>query len=115
MIKAALIGAGKMGISHLSILGAHPDVEIVGVCDTSKMVTDVLEKYSGFSCFSDFSILLSEETNPGSLTGLRRKISAASPMTLVARSTPSSRALRLSLVGERRIGDSPGFGGFLSV
>jgi predicted dehydrogenase len=54
MLKVALIGAGKMGISHLSILGAHPDVEIVGVCDTSKIVSDVLEKYSGFSCYTDY-------------------------------------------------------------
>lgn len=50
MLKVALIGAGKMGISHLSILGAHPEVEVVGVCDTSKIVSDVLEKYSGFNC-----------------------------------------------------------------
>ncbi|HCN82563.1 MAG TPA: oxidoreductase [Sphingobacteriaceae bacterium] len=54
MVKVALIGAGKMGLSHLSILGAHPEVEIVGVCDTSKLVTDVLSKYSGFECFSDY-------------------------------------------------------------
>lgn len=58
MIKIALIGAGKMGLSHLAILGAHPDVEIVGVADTSKMVTDVLEKYSGFNCFSDYKKML---------------------------------------------------------
>jgi len=51
MLRVALIGAGKMGISHLSILGAHPDVQIVGVCDTSKIVSEVLEKYSGFECF----------------------------------------------------------------
>jgi len=54
MVKVALIGAGKMGISHLAILGAHPDVEIAGVCDTSKLVTDVLTKYSGYNCFSDY-------------------------------------------------------------
>lgn len=54
MLKVALIGAGKMGISHLSILGAHPDVHVVGVCDTSKLVLDVLEKYSGFACFTDY-------------------------------------------------------------
>ena len=40
MVKVALIGAGKMGISHLSILGAHPNVEVVGVSDTSKMVIE---------------------------------------------------------------------------
>ena len=63
MIKVALIGAGKMGISHLAILGAHPDVSIVGVCDTSKLVTDVLTKYSGYNCFSDY-IQMVEKTRP---------------------------------------------------
>ncbi len=63
MVKIGLIGAGKMGISHLAILGAHPEVEIVGVADTSKMVTDVLEKYSGFDCYSDYKKML-EATKP---------------------------------------------------
>jgi len=58
MIKVALIGAGKMGLSHLSILGAHPDVQIVGVCDTSKMVIDVIDKYTSFPTFSDFERML---------------------------------------------------------
>jgi predicted dehydrogenase len=53
MIKVGIIGIGKMGISHLAILGAHPDVEIAGVCDTSKMMIEAIEKYSGFPCFSD--------------------------------------------------------------
>jgi predicted dehydrogenase len=63
MIKVALIGAGKMGISHLSILGAHPDVEVVGVCDNSKLVLDVLKKYSPFPCFSDMDEML-DKANP---------------------------------------------------
>jgi len=54
MVRVALIGAGKMGLSHLAILGAHPSVKIVGVCDTSKLLTDVLKKYSGFECFADY-------------------------------------------------------------
>ncbi len=45
MIRVGIIGIGKMGISHLAILGAHPDVEVVGVCDTSKMMTEAIEKY----------------------------------------------------------------------
>jgi predicted dehydrogenase len=60
MIKVALIGAGKMGISHLSILGAHPDVEVVGVCDTSKMVNDFLSKYGKFNCFTDYQKMVDE-------------------------------------------------------
>lgn len=54
MIKVGLIGAGKMGVSHLSILGAHPDVDVVGVSDTTKMVLDVFKKYSSFPCYSDY-------------------------------------------------------------
>ena len=60
MVKVALIGAGKMGISHLSILGAHPNVEVVGVSDTSKMVIDVFKKYSSFPCFTDYEDMLSK-------------------------------------------------------
>jgi predicted dehydrogenase len=63
MVRVALIGAGKMGISHLSILGAHPQVEVVGVSDTSKMVLDVFKKYSSFPCFTDYEEML-EEAKP---------------------------------------------------
>jgi len=63
MVKVALIGAGKMGISHLSILGAHPDVNVVGVCDTSKMVNDFLIKYGKFNCFTDYQKMI-EEVKP---------------------------------------------------
>lgn len=61
MIKVGLIGAGKMGISHLAILGAHPDVKVVGVCDTAKMVVGALEKYSKFTCYSDYRKMLEKE------------------------------------------------------
>jgi len=60
MIKVALIGAGKMGISHLSILGAHPEVDVVGVCDTSKIVNDFLSRYGKFNCFTDYKKMFSE-------------------------------------------------------
>src|ERR1700750_2145314 len=63
MIKVALIGAGKMGISHLSILGAHPDIDLVGVCDTSKMVNDFLTKHCKFNCFTDYKKMI-EDTRP---------------------------------------------------
>ena len=63
MVKVALIGAGKMGMSHLSILGAHPEVEVVGVADSTRLITDFLEKYSGFNCFQDYNKML-EITKP---------------------------------------------------
>jgi len=49
-----------MGISHLSILKAHPDVEVVGVCDTSKFVTDFLTKYGKYNCFTDYIKMMNE-------------------------------------------------------
>lgn len=58
MLKTAIIGAGKMGISHLSILGAHPNVDVVGVCDTSKMVNDFLSKHGKFNCFTDYKKMI---------------------------------------------------------
>ena len=63
MVKVALIGAGKMGISHLAILGAHPDVDVVGVCDTSKLVLNVLEKYGSFNGFTDYEKMI-EKVKP---------------------------------------------------
>jgi len=60
MVDVALIGAGKMGISHLSILGAHPDVRVTGVSDTSKLVTDVLKKFTQFPCYQDYEQMLTE-------------------------------------------------------
>jgi len=63
MVKVAIIGVGKMGISHLAILGANPNVQVVGVCDTSKFVTDALSKYGKFDCFSNYQEML-DETQP---------------------------------------------------
>ena len=60
MLKIALIGAGKMGLSHLSILGGYAHADIVGVCDTSKMVTDFLTKQGKFNCFSDYNKMVAE-------------------------------------------------------
>lgn len=60
MVRTGIIGVGKMGISHLAILGAHPEVNVVGVCDSSKMVTDAIGKYSPFTCYADYKKMLEE-------------------------------------------------------
>ena len=49
MIKIAVVGLGKMGLSHHALVNAHPDVEVVGVCDSSSYVLGVLKKYTGRS------------------------------------------------------------------
>lgn len=58
MIRTALIGAGKMGISHLSILGAHPYVQIVGVAENTHLIKDFLQKFSSFPVFNDYNEMI---------------------------------------------------------
>ena len=58
MISVGVVGLGKMGLSHLAILNAHPDVHVAGVCDTSGYLLSVLGKYTGVRTFSDLDAML---------------------------------------------------------
>jgi predicted dehydrogenase len=60
MIRLALVGLGKMGLSHLSIIRAHPEVDLVGVCDTSKFMLDVLAKYTDVAGYTDAAVMFRE-------------------------------------------------------
>jgi len=61
MIRVALAGAGKMGLSHLAMLGAHPDVKVVAVTDPAKHLVGVLGQLSGFKAYTDYAALLANE------------------------------------------------------
>lgn len=58
MVRLAVVGVGKMGLSHLSILGAHPEVELAAICDSSGYLVDVLEKYTGVHGEGDYFSML---------------------------------------------------------
>ena len=58
MIRIAVVGLGKMGLSHLAIVNAHPDVELAAVCDASGYVLGVLKKYTGVTTYSDYDTML---------------------------------------------------------
>lgn len=60
MIRTAIVGLGKMGLSHLAILRTHPDLDVVGICDSAGYVRDVLAKYTGLECYDDFDRMLAE-------------------------------------------------------
>jgi predicted dehydrogenase len=60
MIRVAVVGMGKMGASHHAIINAHPDVEVVAVCDPTGYVLDVLNKYTGITTYTDYNKLLAE-------------------------------------------------------
>ena len=61
MIRTAVVGLGKMGLSHLAILRTHPDIEVVAVCDTFGMMLNGLSRYTGLKAYSDYAELLDEE------------------------------------------------------
>ena len=58
MIKLAVVGLGKMGVSHLAIANAHPEVEVAAVCDSSSYVLGVLEKYTGMPAYGNYEAML---------------------------------------------------------
>jgi predicted dehydrogenase len=62
MIKGAIIGLGKMGLSHAAIVGAHPDVDMVAVCDTSSLVLDAFKKFSTLKTYNDYKQLIDRES-----------------------------------------------------
>lgn len=60
MIRVAVVGLGKMGLSHLSMIKAHPDVELAAVCDASGYVLGVLNKYTGVAIYTDYAQMLDQ-------------------------------------------------------
>lgn len=60
MIRLAVVGLGKMGLSHYAIIATHPLVKIQAICDSTGYVLDVLKKYTGVATYSDFDAMLRE-------------------------------------------------------
>ena len=61
MIRTAMVGLGKMGLSHLAILRAHPELDLVAGCDSTAYLTDILTKYSALKCYDNFDRMLEQE------------------------------------------------------
>lgn len=60
MKNIALIGVGKMGMSHLAIANMTPGIEVVAICDTSKPLLRVLEKNTTFKGYTDYKKMIDE-------------------------------------------------------
>jgi len=60
-LKIGIIGAGRMGITHYSIINSHPDVEIVSIADPSTMILSVMKKYLPVKTFKDYNQLLEDD------------------------------------------------------
>jgi predicted dehydrogenase len=61
MVKAGIIGLGKMGLSHAAIVDPHPDVNLVAVCDTSSLILDAFKKFTNVNVYSDYIKIIDNE------------------------------------------------------
>lgn len=61
-IKTAIIGMGRMGITHYSIINSHPGIDITSVADPSALTGSMFGKYiSGIKVYKDYDKLLKNE------------------------------------------------------
>jgi len=60
MLKGTVVGFGRMGITHYSILNRHPQVNFVAVCDSSSFVRNNVAKYLGVETFNDYHKMFRE-------------------------------------------------------
>src|SRR3989339_1033000 len=54
MLKGGIIGFGRMGLTHFSILNNHPDVNFAAICDSSSFMLKNISKYTNLETFTDF-------------------------------------------------------------
>ena len=58
MAKVAIVGLGKMGVSHLAIANAVETIDVAAVCDSSALLGQMVQKYCGLPYESDYDRLL---------------------------------------------------------
>jgi len=58
-VRVGIIGFGRMGITHYSIINTHPAVEMTAIADTSSMMLNMIKKYlPSVKMFEDYKDLL---------------------------------------------------------
>ena len=58
-VRIGIIGFGRMGLTHYSIINTHPAVEMTAIADTSSMMLNMIKKYlPNVKMFEDYKDLL---------------------------------------------------------
>jgi scyllo-inositol 2-dehydrogenase (NADP+) len=60
-INVAVVGLGKMGVSHLAILNALEDFRVAAICDSSSLVGGVLGKVANVPAFTSYDELIAHD------------------------------------------------------
>jgi len=62
ILRVGIIGLGRMGVTHYSILNANPSVKIIAVCDASSLINIFFKKYfPKVKFYKDYRLLLENE------------------------------------------------------
>jgi len=61
-LRGAIIGFGRMGMTHFSILNNHPEVQFVAVCDSSSFMLKGVRKFTGIETFKDYRKMIDESS-----------------------------------------------------
>jgi predicted dehydrogenase len=62
-LKIAIIGMGRMGLTHYAIINGHPSVEIESVSDSSNLILTMLNKHLSVKTFKNYNQMLGQ-TSP---------------------------------------------------
>ena len=61
-LKAAIIGVGRMGLTHLAIYGGHPFLKITAAADGTSLITHAISKYrTDIKLYDDYQKMLQNE------------------------------------------------------
>jgi len=85
VFRTAMVGLGKMGLSHLSIARAHPQLDLVAGCEATAYLTDVLSKHAGLKCYADLDRMLDGERLDALIVATPSKLHAAMVEKALAR------------------------------
>ena len=61
LLHGGLIGLGRMGITHLAILGTHPQVRIAAACDTSSFVLRQFQRFMPIAIYDSWEQLIDQQ------------------------------------------------------
>jgi len=61
MVRVALVGLGKMGISHQAILNSTAGIDLVAACDSTPLVASIMGRYTKIKSYSNYTEMLDKE------------------------------------------------------
>lgn len=60
VLNGGVIGFGRMGITHFSILNTHPSVKFSAICDSSRAMLKVVGKHLKLRTYSDYQKMVDD-------------------------------------------------------